>query len=489
MLISAVDVGSARARAAIFGPDGRLLARASYGFAMLTDGQGQAGYDFAEIWQAVADALDDARSLAGAAPDDVTALAFDATCSLYVDAPGFAPDVIAWHDHRATAEADEFGRTGHPLTALAGGRVSPEMQTPKLMWLARNRPDIWPQLTAVRDLCDQLAFAATGREVRSLCAMAAKWPYIADAGGWQTGLMRQLGIGDLPMTGEVLLPGTAIGPLSKNAADRFGLTAGCMVATGLIDAFAGTLGAAPGMPVLIAGTSNCIMARDVAPRPAVWGPYPNAILPDKSVSEGGQSATGWLLERLRQLYPQPQTHGDILTRLQSAATEPGAEIHILPDLKGNRTPFADPLVRGVIHGAALDHSPAALDALYWRAAVGIALGARQVIQHLGLAGLSHLGMTGGQARAPLMRQLYADVTGAEIYWQPEDAVLRGTAIAAFAPFRGGLRAARAAFAQPSQITTPNPAGQRRRDQDWRIYQRMQQHRAEIDAMAADIAIR
>ncbi|WP_255471039.1 FGGY family carbohydrate kinase [Paracoccus sp. M683] len=130
MLISAVDVGSARARAAIFGPDGRLLARASHGFSTLTTDDGHAGYDFAEIWQAVAQALHEARSMAGAAPGDVAALAFDATCSLYVDAPGFAPDVIAWHDHRATAEAAELAATGHAVATLAGGRSRPKCRRP-----------------------------------------------------------------------------------------------------------------------------------------------------------------------------------------------------------------------------------------------------------------------------------------------------------------------------------------------------------------------
>ena len=44
---------------------------------------------------------------------------------------------------RATAEAAELSATGHAVARRAGGRVSPEMQTPKLMWLARHRPDAW----------------------------------------------------------------------------------------------------------------------------------------------------------------------------------------------------------------------------------------------------------------------------------------------------------------------------------------------------------
>lgn len=418
--------------------------------------------------------------MAGATPSQVSALAFDATCSLVVDAPGFAPDVIAWHDHRAHAEAAELSQIQHEVTRRAGGSVSPEMQTPKLMWLARHQPEMWGNIRGVRDLCDHLAWRATAIEARSLCAASAKWAYLPDRGGWQEDLLTQTGIAGFPRPGTVLPPGAEIGPLSDRGAAELGLDRETIVAAGLIDAFAGALGAAHGMPTLIAGTSNCIMARDIDPRKGLWGPYMGAIMPGETVTEGGQSATGALLEAIRQLYPRPPAHEAILERIGSAPDHDDT-LHVLPDFKGNRAPFADPLMRGVIHGLSLDRSPAALDRLYWRAAVGIALGTRQVIEHMGIAP-ERLAMAGGQARSALMRQTYADTIGAEIHWQPEDAVLRGSAIAAAAPLIGGIKTAREAFERPLTVTKPDPAQQVRRERDWQIFLRMQQQRDEISAL-------
>ncbi|WP_134681685.1 FGGY-family carbohydrate kinase [Paracoccus ravus] len=482
MLIAAVDVGSARARAGLFSTDGGLVARASRGFATLPSPGGQAGFDSAEIWCAVAEALAEARHMAGADPARIRALAFDATCSLVVDAPDFAPDVIAWHDHRAVAEAARMDGIPHEVVARAGGSVSPEMQTPKLIWLRRARPETWIGLRGIYDLCDHLAFRATGRPSRSLCAAAAKWPYLPDRGGWAEDLLAMLGIADFPHDEPVLPAGAPIGRLSSQAAAELGLAPDCVVASGLIDAFAGALGAAPGMPALIAGTSNCVMAPDVAVSPALWGPYPGAILPGQAVTEGGQSATGALLDSIRRQYPEAQSHDQILTRI-AASPEPGADMHVLPDFKGNRAPFADPMMRGVVHGLSLDRGATALDALYWRAAVGIALGTRQVIAHMGLAP-HQIALAGGQARASLLRQLYADATGAEIHWQPQDAVLRGTAIAAAAPMMGGIRAAQARFLREVEVTRPDPHASARRERDWRIFLRMQAQRAEISALSA-----
>ncbi len=482
MLIAGVDVGSARARAGLFSPEGRLVARASRGFRTLPSPGGEAGFEFAEIWSAVAEALAEARRMAGASPAQIEALAFDATCSLVFDAPGFSPDVIAWHDHRAVEEARELSAVSHEVVSRAGGAVSPEMQTPKLIWLRRNLPDLWASMRGTRDLCDHLAFRATGEPARSLCAAAAKWPYLPDRGGWALDLMARFDIAGFPRGERVLAPGDRIGPLSAQGAAELGLERSCLVAAGLIDAFAGALGAAPGMPALIAGTSNCVMATGGRAGPALWGPYPGAVLPGEAVTEGGQSATGALLEAVRRQYPQPQEHERILERI-ALRPEPGRGLHILPDVKGNRTPFADPLMRGAAHGLTLERDEAALDALYWRTAVGIALGARQVVAHMGLAP-ERLAMAGGQARSERMRQLYADAVGAEIHWQPEDAVLRGAAIAAAAPRFGSLRAARDRFAREALVTRPDPVARVRREADWSVFLRMQAHRAEIAALDA-----
>src|SRR5262249_59800867 len=51
---------------------------------------------------------------------------------------------------------------------------------------------------------------------------------------------------------------------------------------------------------LIGGTSTCHMAVSREPRwvPGVWGPYFSAMVPDMWLTEGGQSATGALIDHV-----------------------------------------------------------------------------------------------------------------------------------------------------------------------------------------------
>ena len=84
---------------------------------------------------------------AKAVAEQVAGISFDATCSLVVRDRDGAPlsvsrtgearwDTIVWLDHRALAEAEECTATGHRVLDFIGGVMSPEMETPKLMWLA-----------------------------------------------------------------------------------------------------------------------------------------------------------------------------------------------------------------------------------------------------------------------------------------------------------------------------------------------------------------
>ena len=71
-------------------------------------------------------------------------------------------NVIVWMDHRATAEAGLINAGHHEVLNYVGGRISPEMQPPKLLWLKRNIPKHFKRAGHFFDLSDFLTWKATG---------------------------------------------------------------------------------------------------------------------------------------------------------------------------------------------------------------------------------------------------------------------------------------------------------------------------------------
>jgi FGGY-family pentulose kinase len=523
-LLVGVDVGTGSARAGVFSRDGKLLGRNENPIQMRRTGANFAEHDSEDIWTAVGAAVRGAMAASGARPDDVVGISFDATCSLVLrDAAGAQVtvsrdgedrwDTIVWLDHRALDEADECTRTGHEVLHYAGGVMSPEMEVPKLMWLKRHLPQSWLRAGRIFDLADFLSWKATGSLARSQSTLTCKWTYLGHSEQpWRHDFLAQVGLDDLME--KAALPqqaspvGADLGPLTIAASERLGLTTACHVGTGLIDAHAGALGVLGAFTAdvdtidrhlaLIAGTSSCVMALSAEDRPTtgVWGPYFGAVLPGVWLNEGGQSATGALLDHIIRWHgaggePTRERHLAICARVMELRESEGIaladRLHVLPDFHGNRSPLGDPFARGVISGLTLDSDFDSLCRLYWRTCISIALGVRHILDTLNTRGYSidTLHITGGHTRNPLLMELYADATFCTVV-EPltPDATLLGMAMVAAnaAGLHPSLNQACVAMQQGGTSRAPNPAARAQYDRDYRIFLEMLKHRQQIDVM-------
>jgi|TARA_R110002126_G_scaffold203115_6_gene350556 FGGY-family pentulose kinase len=523
-LLVAVDVGTGSARAGVLTPEGVLLGRAEHSIAMNRPDANHAEHDSEQIWKAVCAAVRQAMAIAEARPEQVVGLGFDATCSLVVrDAQGHPLtvstsgddrwDTIVWLDHRALSQADECTRTGHEVLNFAGGVMSPEMEAPKLMWLKRHLPQTWARAGMMFDLADFLSWKATGSQARSQSTLTCKWTYLAHkTPSWQADFLARIGLDDL--LEKACLPdqaspvGADLGALTPTAAADLGLTTACHVGAGLIDAHAGALGVLGAFTrdvdtidrhlALIAGTSSCVMALSAEDRPTsgVWGPYFGAVLPGVWLNEGGQSATGALLDHIIRLHsaggePDSTMHSAIASRIMQLRQSEGLalsdRLHVLPDFHGNRSPLGDPFALGVISGLTLDSDFDSLCRLYWRTCVSIALGVRHILETLNTRGyaIDTLHVTGGHTKNAILMELYADATGCTVVESAaKDATLLGMAMVAAtaAGLYPSLDQACAAMQQGGRSRTPEAAARPQFDKDYRIFLEMLRQRQIIDTM-------
>jgi FGGY-family pentulose kinase len=486
-LFLGIDVGTGSARAGVFTARGEMLGTASHPIRMWkpqADFVEQSGDD---IWAACGRAVRDALERAGAKPERVKGVGFDATCSLVaVDAEGNpvslsptgddAQNVIVWMDHRAIPQAERINRLDHPVLRYVGGVISPEMQTPKLLWVKERLPAAWKRAAHFFDLPDYLTWRATGDATRSLCSTVCKWTYLGHRkrGGWDADYFRKIGLGALADEGfrrlgtRVRPMGEALGEgLTAEAAAHFGLRPGTAVGVSIIDAHAGGLGLL-GAPVggrkptargmesrlaLIGGTSSCHMAVSTKPRfvPGVWGPYFSAMIPGLWLTEGGQSATGALIDHVifshaaagplaveakkagRTVYELLNDRLDALAKAErlTRPAELTHGLHVQPDFHGNRSPRADATLHGAVSGLRLAATVDDLALQYLAAIQAVAYGTRHILEELNAKGyaIRDLFVCGGGTKNPVFLREHADITGCRLILPQEpEAVLLGSAV-------------------------------------------------------------
>ncbi|MCS6861946.1 MAG: FGGY-family carbohydrate kinase [Abditibacteriales bacterium] len=519
-----VDVGTASVRAGVFDLAGKLRASAVEPIQIFRPQENFAEQSSEDIWEQTGKVVRRAVADAGVKAEDVIGISYDATCSLValdrdnqpitISPTGSrAQNIVMWMDHRAIGIADEINAQGHDVLKYVGGKISPEMEPPKLKWIKQNLPDTWRNVGKFFDLADFMVYQSSGVDVRSLCTVVCKWGYLGhegEFGRWDRSFYEQIGLADLfdggKVTDDVRPMGTFAGNLTPATARHLGLHEGVAVGVGIIDAHAGGVGVLgavwegeDGTPLekletalaLIGGTSSCHMAVSREPRfiPGVWGPYFGAMLPGMWLTEGGQSATGGLIDyvisdnaQAAALQAQAQQSGcsvyEILNDIVQHHTPRWTkDLHVLDYHHGNRSPKADPHAKGVVDGLTLDTSLESVAKRYYATIQACAYGTRDIIEAMNAAGyrIERIFATGGGTKNPVWLQEHADITGCAIVLAQEaEAVMLGSAIlaAVAAGAFPNIPAAMKAMSHAGAVIQPNPAHAEYHQAKFEIYREM-----------------
>jgi len=233
-----------------------------------------------------------------------------------------------------------------------------------------------------------------------------------------------------------------------------GLPAGIAVGSGVIDAYAGWIGTVGAKVNLrgshlnkdhpsndvsqaftrlaaVAGTSTCHLAMSEKPVfvNGVWGPYRDVLIPDYWLAEGGQSATGELLKHVIETHPAFQEAMSVaetfnaniydylnehLREMQEKIGAPsisylGRHFFFYGDLFGNRSPVADPDMKGSVIGLSSDKSMDGLALYYYGTMEFIALQTHQIVEAMNKSGhiISSIFMSGSQCQNSVLMELMA----------------------------------------------------------------------------------
>jgi len=379
-----LDVGTSGVKAIAISPAGDVLGAASESYALSTPKPGFAEQDPEDWWRA-------AQACLSRLPDGPVGLSgqMHGLVTLGADEQVLRPAIL-WNDQRTAAECAEIEtRVGlDRLIALTGNRALTGFTAPKLLWLRAHEPETYARIRHILLPKDYVRLRLTGEHAIDVADASGTLLFDVAGRRWSDEVCDAL---EVP--GEWLPPAfesTAIAGAGDQAAAALGI--------GIT---------APGPVSVVLGTSGVVFA--VLP---AYAPDERArvhvfchAVPDTwhamGVMLSAAGSAAWLQRVLGA--------GFATLDAEAAHWAPGAEgLLYAPYIAGERTPHADPNVRGALTGLAIRHDRGAL----WRAMLeGVAYGLRDSLELLRALGVSpEVGrVSGGGARSELWLQIVASV--------------------------------------------------------------------------------
>lgn len=395
--------------------------------------------------------------------------------------PGFEENpnamFVLWKDHTAVKEADEINELARKwdidFTKYEGGVYSSEWFWAKLLHVSRVDPAVYRAANSWVEHCDWIPAVLTGNTrpktlKRSRCAAGHKAMWHEAFGGlpsdeFLTALDPILsGLRDR-LYKETFTCDVAVGNISKEWAEKLGLSTDVVIGVGAFDAHLGAIGAEiePYHLSKVMGTSTCDML--VAPMeevgdklvPGICGQVDGSIMPGMLGMEAGQSAFGdiyawfkrvlmWPAEQIlskSELVNEEQRQALIEEMADKMIAELTAEaekigigesgVLAIDWMNGRRTPDANQNLKGAIAGLSLGtDAPRIFRALVEATAFGSkAIVDRFLKEGVRIDGVIALG--GVAKKSKLVMQIVADVLNMPIkVARSEQACALGSAMAA-----------------------------------------------------------
>jgi xylulokinase len=419
-----VDLGTSATKAALYQPDGILVAEAVEEVPLHYPAPGVVEQDQEDFYTTAANTVRQVITDSGIDPNEIAAIGFGSQMAgIGAVTEGFVPAIRfdSWLDMRCQPYIEAIAREHGDLVTELTGCPPTCAHAAKMLWWQHEQPEHYRRITKFLVPAGYVGGRLAGIRVEEAfidysflhftgCADSVK-------GTWSDALCHALGI-DRHRLPRIVKPWDVIGGAVPDQASAFGLPAGMPVVAGAGDTAASALGAGivrPGMMLDVAGTASVLagctdrFAPDVRHKvllvmrsivPGLWHPL--------AYIGGGGLALDWFREKIA------GAAGASLETLadEAAYVPPGAEgLFFSPHLGGRICP-ADPARRGTWQGFSWGHSRAhffrsILESIAFEYASYLQI-IEELIPHIER---SEARIVGGGARSAVWNQIKADVLG------------------------------------------------------------------------------
>ncbi|GKY89115.1 autoinducer-2 kinase [Sinisalibacter aestuarii] len=477
-----LDAGTGSVRAVVFDRDGRQIGVSQEEWTHLPEAgvPGSMAFDVAGGWARVKRVIAGALKACGLTGKDIAAISSTSmreAIVLYGD-DGREVWACANVDSRASAEVAEL-RTRSADYERRFYEVSGETfalgALPRLTWLQKHRPDLFAQVRSISMVNDWIAARMTGEitveptngSTNGLMDLARR--------DWSDELISLAGL-DRAMFPRVVEPGTAIGTVTRAAADETGLAEGTPVVAGGGDVQLGSVGLGVldlGDAAVLGGTfwQQVVNIPPGSVDKTMRLRVNSAAVPQMNQAEAISFFVGLTARWFRDAFCQEEIRKaaeqgrDAYELMEDLAMEVPAGAHGIIPVFSDAMDFgnwyhAAPSFLNLSIDPAIANKGSMFRAIQENAAIVAAINLARVEEFAGVGGSGALILAGGASKGRLWPQIVADVTGRQIRIPRvrEATALGGAAAAATGIGQfANLPEAGRTFVEWDRTVEPNPA--------------------------------
>lgn len=429
MKIAGLDIGTTGCKLTVFSEVGKDIDRA-YRDYPVTRGGSEHEVDAVSIMDGVLSVL----KLMGEKYPDIGGIGVTSFGETFVFADGEGNPL-----HRAMLYTDPRGREeclkltgkmeGRKIAAITGLRPHEMYSLPKMMWIKKNRPEVYRQARHAFLMEDYVVFHLTGKAQIDYSLATRTMAFDIASLSWSRELFELAGI-DVSLMSEAVPIGTSAGTILPDIARQTGLSAKTQIVSISHDQVAAAVGAGvfdAETAVEGAGTVECItpVYEGLPPSDVMYDGYFSVVpyvMPGKYVcyafSYTGGALIQWCVDTLAKREKALAAAAGISTHEyleQEYVREHGENdadkptgLLVLPHFAGAATPYMDTGSKGAVIGLTAAHT---VSDIYRACMEGVAYEMLINLEWLKGSGIHFqmLHATGGGARSAVWTQMKADI--------------------------------------------------------------------------------
>jgi xylulokinase len=428
MKLLGIDVGTGGTRAVAVDESGNVVAAATAEHAAFASPHiGWAEQDPRDWWRATIEAVRQVLVQPNVDAGEITCIGFSGQMhgAVLLDESGevLRPALI-WCDQRTDAQCRSLTEKvgAARLIELTSNPALTGFTLPKLLWMQEHEPDVWARVRSVLLPKDYIRLRLTGKRATDVADASGTLLFDVAQRRWSTPMLAAAGI-DQDYLPTVFESPEITGFVSAEGSLATGLREGTPVVAGAGDQAAGAVGMGivrPGAVSATIGTSGVVFAATDHPALDTQGrvhTFCHAV-PGRWHVMGVTQAAGLSLRWFRDRFGvapsedlrQQQDPYDLLCE-EAGNAPPGSDgVLWAPYLMGERTPHLDPHARAALVGLTASHTRAHIVRAILE---GVSFSLRDTLTIFAEMNVpvETIRLGGGGARAPLWRQVQADVYG------------------------------------------------------------------------------